>query len=49
MYDILKDYPEIEEIHPLFGEYDIIAKIAARDVDALGKFVVEKIDYRVWP
>jgi DNA-binding Lrp family transcriptional regulator len=34
---------EVVELHPLFGEYDLIAKISAEDFNALGQIVVDKI------
>lgn len=43
VYNRLKEVPEIVEIHPLFGEYDLIAKIEVKDFNLLGKIVVEKI------
>ncbi len=43
VYNQLKDMPEIVEIHPLFGEYDLIAKIEVKDFNLLGKIVVDKI------
>jgi DNA-binding Lrp family transcriptional regulator len=33
----------IVELHPLFGEYDLIAKVEAEDFNALGQLVVDKI------
>ena len=39
----LSKVPEIVELHPLFGEYDFIAKIKADDFDNLGSMVVNKI------
>ena len=41
-YD-LKNLDEVKEIHPLFGEYDIIAKIEATDYVEIEKIVKEKI------
>lgn len=43
VYEELSKIEEIKELHPLFGEYDLIAKIEAKDLDELGKIVVEKI------
>lgn len=43
VYNELSKIKEIVELHPLFGEYDLIAKIEAKDLDELGKIVVEKI------
>lgn len=42
-YNKLQKVPEIVELHPLFGEYDLIAKIKAEDFESIGKIVVEKI------
>jgi len=43
VYNILQNMKEIVEIHPLFGEFDIIAKIETKDYNELGKIVVNKI------
>jgi len=43
VYNELMKIKEIVELHPLFGEYDLIAKVEAKDLDDLGKIVVEKI------
>jgi DNA-binding Lrp family transcriptional regulator len=43
VYNKLSKLPEIVELHPLFGEYDLIAKIEADNFDKLGKIVVNKI------
>ena len=42
-YTYLKGVSEITELHPLFGEYNLIAKIEADNFDGLGKIVVDKI------
>ena len=39
----LKAMPEVKNVHILFGEWDMIAKIHMDSAEALGKFVVEKI------
>jgi DNA-binding Lrp family transcriptional regulator len=39
----LSNIPEIIELHPLFGEYDLIAKIEAKDYESIGKIVIHKI------
>ena len=31
------------EVTPLFGEYDLIVKVEAKDVDTIGNLVVDKI------
>ncbi len=43
VYDALKKVKEIVELHPLFGEFDMLAKIEAKDFNELGRIVVEKI------
>ena len=43
VYTNLSKVPEIIELHPLFGEYDLIAKIEADDFENLGVVVVNKI------
>ncbi len=39
----LISHPEFKEIHLLFGDYDMIAKIDAKNYIHLGRIVVEKI------
>ena len=43
VFKALMNVTEIVELHPLFGEYDLIAKIEARDFNTLGQIVVEKV------
>ena len=43
VYNELLKVKNIVELHPLFGEYDLIAKISAEDFNALGQIVVDKI------
>lgn len=43
VYNKLDKVPQIIELHPLFGEYDLIAKIEADDFESLGDIVVNKI------
>jgi DNA-binding Lrp family transcriptional regulator len=43
VYEKLANLEEIEELYPLFGEYDLIAKIVVRDFDELSDVVVKKI------
>lgn len=35
--------PHIQEAHFLFGEWDIIAKVVARDFNAVSKVVLDEI------
>ena len=41
--DALQALGDVVEVHPLFGEYDFIAKLEAADFDALGHAVVGRI------
>jgi DNA-binding Lrp family transcriptional regulator len=43
VYNTLKNFSEVSEIHPLFGEYDIIAKINTPDTNDVGHLVTDKI------
>jgi DNA-binding Lrp family transcriptional regulator len=43
VYEKLKQIPEIVEVHPLFGEFDILVKIEAHDIDSIGSIVINKI------
>jgi DNA-binding Lrp family transcriptional regulator len=43
VYDKLATLKEIEELYPLFGEYDLIAKIVVRDFEELSDVVVNKV------
>jgi DNA-binding Lrp family transcriptional regulator len=42
-FDNLSKIPEINELHPLFGEYDIIVKIKADDYECIGEIIIHKI------
>jgi DNA-binding Lrp family transcriptional regulator len=42
-YEALKNLPQVVEIHPLFGEYDILVKIECADIDQIGEIVIKKI------
>jgi len=43
VYIKLSKISDIIEIHPLFGEYDLIAKIEAENFEKLGQIIVNKI------
>ena len=43
VYEILGRMPEIVELHPLFGEFDILVKIECNDIDSIGEVVINKI------
>jgi DNA-binding Lrp family transcriptional regulator len=42
-FNKLSKLPEMNELHPLFGEYDIIAKIQADDYESIGEIIIYKI------
>jgi DNA-binding Lrp family transcriptional regulator len=43
VYNTLRGMERVIEVHPLFGEYDLIAKIEANDHNELGKVVVSRM------
>jgi DNA-binding Lrp family transcriptional regulator len=43
VFNKLSKLPEIIELHPLFGEYDFIAKIEAEDYESIGQIIIHKI------
>lgn len=43
VYNKLLKIREIMELYPLFGEYDLIAKIDAENFEKLGEIVIFKI------
>ena len=43
VYIQLSLLPEINEVYPVFGEYDFIAKILSKDMYTIGSIVVDKI------
>lgn len=43
VYETLLQIQEIVELYPLFGEYDLIAKVESPDYNAIGEVVVAKI------
>ena len=43
VFNKLSKLPEVIELHSLFGEYDLIAKIEAKDYESIGEIVIHKI------
>jgi DNA-binding Lrp family transcriptional regulator len=43
VFNKLSKLKEVIELHPLFGEYDLIAKIEAEDYESIGEIVIHKI------
>ena len=43
VFNKLSKLHEVIEVHPLFGEYDLIAKIEAEDYESIGEIILQKI------
>ena len=43
VFDTMIKWDEIQELYPLFGDYDLIAKIQTTDYESLSDIVVNKI------
>jgi len=43
VYNKLSKLTQIIELHPCFGDYDIIAKIEAKDFEQIGNLIVNRI------
>jgi DNA-binding Lrp family transcriptional regulator len=43
IYLELKRIKEVIEVYPLFGDYDLIAKVENDDVESMGRVVLYKI------
>lgn len=43
VFDTMIKWDEIQELYPVFGDYDLIAKIQAPDYETLSDIVVHKI------
>jgi DNA-binding Lrp family transcriptional regulator len=43
VFNKLSKIPEVVEVHSLFGEYDLIAKIEAKDYESIAKIIIHKI------
>jgi Lrp/AsnC family leucine-responsive transcriptional regulator len=39
----IANFAEVQEVHIVSGEWDILIKVKAKDVNAVGKFVVDKL------
>jgi Lrp/AsnC family leucine-responsive transcriptional regulator len=39
----LASFPEVQEVHIISGEWDIIMKVKAKDVESIGEYVVDKL------
>ena len=36
-------FPEVQEVHIISGDWDILMKVKARDVESVGRFVVDRL------
>jgi len=43
LYQHLTELPWVLEVHPLFGEYDFILKVEAKDPNELAKEVIDEL------
>jgi DNA-binding Lrp family transcriptional regulator len=43
VFDTMIKWDEIQELYPLFGDYDLIAKVQTNDYEGLSHIVVNKI------
>ena len=43
VFNKLSKIPEVIEFHLLLGEYDLIAKIEAKDFESIGQIIINKI------
>jgi len=39
----IASFPEVQDVHIISGEWDILIKVKAKDVDSVGKYVVDKL------
>ena len=39
----IAEFAEVQEVHIISGEWDILTKVKAKDVNAVGNFVVDKL------
>jgi len=38
-------FPEVQEVHIVTGDWDLLMKLKAENVDAVGKFVIDKLRF----
>jgi DNA-binding Lrp family transcriptional regulator len=39
----IANFPEVQEVHIITGDWDILIKIKAEDIDSIGKFIIDKL------
>ncbi len=42
-YKVLQNFGWVEEVHPLFGEFDFIMRVKAEDPNDLAKQIIEEV------
>lgn len=43
MAEQIAKFPEVQEVHIITGDWDLLIKVKAENVDSVGKFVVDKL------
>jgi DNA-binding Lrp family transcriptional regulator len=43
VFNKLSKIPEVVEVHSIFGEYDLIVKIEAKDYESIAEIIIHKI------
>lgn len=39
----MASFPEVQEVHIISGDWDLLIKVRTTDIDAVGRFVVDKL------
>ncbi len=39
----LQGYPWVDEVNPLFGEFDFIMRVTAKDPNDLAKYIIDEV------
>jgi len=39
----IAEFPEVQEVHIITGDWDLLMKVKEKDVDTIGKFVIDKL------
>jgi Lrp/AsnC family leucine-responsive transcriptional regulator len=39
----ISKFPEVQEVHIISGDWDILIKVKDKDVDSIGRFVIDKL------
>ncbi len=39
----IASFPDVQEVHIIAGEWDILLKVRGRDVESIGKYVVDRL------